>query len=239
VIDDEQKFDVEDIVDSRVVERTLNRRLQYKIRWVEHSSDRKWYSIENFDHAKKIVVDFHQRYFDKSKSHFLITQSLFISSMTHLINSFNWVKKSIQKTKSMIENILNKMKKEMKFNVIKQSSISNVERNNINSVWPKDFINLRKPDRIELVWVTWLTSLHIDHTSDSNETSYLIQSVDYIYTVYWLGSYHHRRDESSLISACTDQKTIIYYYEERIWLTISSFESQSVITSWWNQIRFT
>ncbi len=32
----------------------------------------------------------------------------------------------------MIENILNKMKTEMKFNIIKQTSILNVERNNIN-----------------------------------------------------------------------------------------------------------
>jgi hypothetical protein len=31
----------------------------------------------------------------------------------------------------MIENILNKMKKEMKFSMIKQTSIFNVERNNI------------------------------------------------------------------------------------------------------------
>jgi hypothetical protein len=32
----------------------------------------------------------------------------------------------------MIENILNKMKKEIRFNMIKQTSIFNVERNNIN-----------------------------------------------------------------------------------------------------------
>jgi hypothetical protein len=133
MIDDEQKYDVEDIVDSRVIDRTLNKRLQYKMRWVRHSSDRKWYSAENFDHARKIVVDYHQRYFDKSKSHSLIIQSLFISLMTHLINSFSWAQKNIQKTKDMIENILNKMKKEMKFIIIKQTSISNVEQNNINT----------------------------------------------------------------------------------------------------------
>ncbi len=33
----------------------------------------------------------------------------------------------------MIENILNKMKKEMKFIIIKQTSTSSVERNNINT----------------------------------------------------------------------------------------------------------
>jgi hypothetical protein len=57
VIDDEEKFDVEDIVDSRLTERSINKRLQYKVRWVRHSSNRKWYSIENLENAKKIVED--------------------------------------------------------------------------------------------------------------------------------------------------------------------------------------
>jgi hypothetical protein len=133
VIDDEQKFDVEDIVDSRLMNRTFNKRLQYKIRWIEHSSDRKWYSVENFDHARKIIIDYHLRYLDKSKSHSFIIQSLFISLMTHLSNSFNWTQRNIQKTKNMIKSILNKMKKEIKFNIIKQTSIFSVERNNINT----------------------------------------------------------------------------------------------------------
>jgi hypothetical protein len=132
VIDDEQKFEIEDIVNFRVINKTFNKRLQYKIRWVEHSSNRKWYSIENFDHAKKIIIDYHQKYLDKSKSHFLIIQSLFISLMTHLTNSFSWAQKSIQKAKNMIKDILNKIKKEMKFNIIRQTSIFNVERNNAN-----------------------------------------------------------------------------------------------------------
>jgi hypothetical protein len=119
VIDDEQKFDVKDIIDSRLTKRSINKRLQYKIKWVKHSSNRKWYSIENFENAKKIVAEYHQRYFDKSKSHFFIIQFLFISLMTHLIYSFSWAQKNIKKTKVMIENILNKMKKEMKFDIIK------------------------------------------------------------------------------------------------------------------------
>jgi hypothetical protein len=133
VIDDEQKFDVEDIVDSRLMSRAFNKRLQYKIRWIKHSSNRKWYSVENFDHARKIIDDYHLKYLDKSKSHSFIIQSLFISLMTHLSNSFSWAQRSIQKTKDMIESILNKMKKKMKFNMIKQTSIFNVERNNINT----------------------------------------------------------------------------------------------------------
>jgi predicted metal-dependent hydrolase len=118
VIDDEEKFDVENIIDSRLTERSINKKLQYKIKWVRHSSNRKWYSIENFENAKEIVADYHQRYFDKSNSHFLAIQSLFISFMTHFIKSFIWARKSIQKAKNMIENILNKMKIKMKFSII-------------------------------------------------------------------------------------------------------------------------
>jgi hypothetical protein len=132
VIDDEEKFDVKDIIDSRLTKRSINKRLQYKIKWVRHSSNRKWYSIEYFENAKKIVKDYHQRYFDKSNSHFLAIQFLFISLMTHLIKSFIWARKSIQKTRNMIKNILNKMKIKMKFSIIKQTSIFSVEQNNIN-----------------------------------------------------------------------------------------------------------
>jgi hypothetical protein len=133
IIDDEKEFDVEDIIDSRLIKRTLNKRLQYKIRWIKHSSNRKWYSIENFENAKEILTNYHQRYLNKSNSHFLIIQSLFISLMTHLINFFSWAQKNIQKTKNMIESILNKMKKEIKSRMIKKTSISNVERNYINA----------------------------------------------------------------------------------------------------------
>jgi hypothetical protein len=132
LIDDEEKFNVENIIDSRLTERSTNKRLQYKIRWMKHSSDRKWYSIENFENAKEIVADYHQRYLDKSDSHSLAIQFLFISLMTHLIKSFSWARKSIQKAKNIIEDILNKMKMKMKFSIIKQTSIFSVERNNTN-----------------------------------------------------------------------------------------------------------
>jgi hypothetical protein len=72
LIDDEQKFDVKDIIDLRLTDRSINKRLQYKIKWVKHSSNRKWYSTENFENAKKIVENYHQRYFEKSRSHVLI-----------------------------------------------------------------------------------------------------------------------------------------------------------------------
>jgi uncharacterized protein YlxP (DUF503 family) len=131
VINNEDKFDVKNIIDLRLTKRSINKKLQYKIKWVKHSSNRKWYFVENFENAKEIVIDYHQRYLDKSSSHFLAIQFLFISLMTHF-QSFSWAQKNIKKTRNMIENILNKMKIKMKFSIIKQTSIFNIERNNIN-----------------------------------------------------------------------------------------------------------
>jgi hypothetical protein len=107
VIDDEQKFNVENIVDFRLVSRTFNKRLQYKIRWVKHSFDRKWYSTENFDHAKEIVTDYHDRYSNKFESQLII-----VALITD--RYINWINQNIKDAKELIQKILNRMKKEMK-----------------------------------------------------------------------------------------------------------------------------
>jgi hypothetical protein len=123
VINDEQKFDVENIIDFRLVNRTFNKRLQYKIRWVEHFSDRKWYSTENFDHAKEIVIDYHDRYSNKLESQSIIV-ALIIDRYT------DWLHQSIKNAKELIQKTLDKMKKEMKTEL--KSSIFNVDRDIIN-----------------------------------------------------------------------------------------------------------
>jgi hypothetical protein len=123
VIDDEQKFDVENIIDFRLMSRAFNKRLQYKIQWIEHSSNRKWYSTKNFDHAKEIVTDYHDRYSNKSESQSIIV-ALIIDRYT------DWIHQSIKNAKELIQKILDKMKKEMKTKL--KSSISSVDRNIIN-----------------------------------------------------------------------------------------------------------
>jgi hypothetical protein len=122
VIDDEQKFDVENIVDSRLINRAFNKRLQYKVKWVEYSSDRKWYSVENFDYAKEIVVDYHDRYLNKSK-----LQSIIVSLIINRIRRINWIKQNMKNAQNLIQKILNKMKKEMNLTI--KFSIFNVDRN--------------------------------------------------------------------------------------------------------------
>jgi hypothetical protein len=123
VINDEQKFDVENIIDFRLMNRASNKRLQYKIRWVEHLSDRKWYSTENFDHAKEIVIDYHDRYSNKFES-----QSIIVALI--IDRYIDWLHQNIKNAKKLIQKILDKMKKEMKTKF--KSSIFSVDRNIIN-----------------------------------------------------------------------------------------------------------
>ncbi len=113
-MDEKEKYDVENIIDFRLTERDINKRLQYKINWVEHSSDRKWYSIENFKNAKEIVADFHARHFDKFESHFI---SISFIKHTFCSNSFVDVKTLIKET-------LNRMKRKINVDIIKQTSIT-------------------------------------------------------------------------------------------------------------------
>jgi hypothetical protein len=65
VINKEEKYEVNDILNSRY----HYHKLQYKIAWIDHFSDRAWYSAENFqNHFKKILNDYHQRYSEKFES---------------------------------------------------------------------------------------------------------------------------------------------------------------------------
>jgi hypothetical protein len=43
--------------------------LQYKVTWIDHLSNKAWYSAENFqNHSKEILNDYHQRYSENFKS---------------------------------------------------------------------------------------------------------------------------------------------------------------------------
>jgi hypothetical protein len=65
VIDDEEEYEIDDILDNRY----HYEKLQYKVAWIDHFSDRAWYSTENFqNHSKEILNDYHQRYFKKFES---------------------------------------------------------------------------------------------------------------------------------------------------------------------------
>ena len=63
IVNDENEWKVDDILNFQKFKR--NKKLQYRTKWMNHSSNKKWYNANNFDNAKKIVIEFHTRYFDK------------------------------------------------------------------------------------------------------------------------------------------------------------------------------
>ncbi len=103
VINEENEYEMNDILDSRY----HYEKLQYKVAWIEHSSNRVWYSTESFEHTKKILTDYHRRYSNKSKSK--LRQIASIKSMT---KDFYW----LQQAKNLMKNILNKMQAKMNNN---------------------------------------------------------------------------------------------------------------------------
>ena len=68
VVNNEDKWKIDDILNFRKFEQ--NKKLQYKAKWMNYFSNKKWYDAENFSNAKKIITEFHVRYFNKSKWNF-------------------------------------------------------------------------------------------------------------------------------------------------------------------------
>jgi hypothetical protein len=104
IIDDqnEEEYEIDDILNSRY----HYEKLQYKVVWTDHSSDKAWYLAENFQkHSKEILIDYHQRYSDKSRSKLRLIAS--IASMT---DHFYW----LQQAKNLVKDTLNKMQAKMK-----------------------------------------------------------------------------------------------------------------------------
>jgi predicted metal-dependent hydrolase len=95
--DEEEKYEVNDILDSRY----HYGKLQYRVAWTGHPPDRAWYPAENFqEHSKEILIDYHQRYSDKPGSELRLIAS--IASMTD--HSY-W----LQQAKDLVKDTLNKM----------------------------------------------------------------------------------------------------------------------------------
>jgi predicted metal-dependent hydrolase len=99
----EEEYEINDILNSRY----HYEKLQYKVIWTDHSSDRVWYSAENFEHSAEVLNDYHRRYSNKSKS-----QLRLIASITSMTDYFYW----LQQAKNLVKDILNKMQTKMKRN---------------------------------------------------------------------------------------------------------------------------
>jgi predicted metal-dependent hydrolase len=119
IVDDEEEYEVNEILNSRY----HYDKLQYKVAWIDHSSNRAWYSAENFqNHSKEILDDYHRRYLIKSESD--LRQIAIIEAMLS-----QWIKNEHKETKQLIQDVLNRMKAKMKENDRKRSSKDSFEKN--------------------------------------------------------------------------------------------------------------
>jgi predicted metal-dependent hydrolase len=121
VIKEKKKYEINDILNSRY----HYEKLQYKVAWIDHFSNRAWYSTESFqNHSKEILNDYHQRYSEKSESKLRLI--VIIQAMLS-----QWIRDKHKKAKQLIQNVLNKMKAEMKKNNRKRISKDSFEINDL------------------------------------------------------------------------------------------------------------
>jgi hypothetical protein len=102
IVNEEKEYEINNILDNRY----HYDKLQYRIAWIDYSSDRAWYSTKNFEHFKNILKNYHQRYFEKFDS----TLRLIVIIETMLSQ---WIKNEHKKAKQLIQNVFNKMKTNM------------------------------------------------------------------------------------------------------------------------------
>jgi hypothetical protein len=99
-MNEKEKYEINDILNSRY----HYEKLQYKFAWIEHFSDRAWYSAENFqNHSKEILNHYHQRYSQKIESNLRLI--IIIEAMLS-----QWIKNEHKEIKQLIQDVLNKMK---------------------------------------------------------------------------------------------------------------------------------
>ncbi len=121
VIDEqnEKEYEIDDILNSRY----HYEKLQYKVIWIDHFSNRAWYSEENFEkHSKEILNDYHRKYSNKLE----LNLRLIVIIETMLSQ---WIRDNHKDAKQLIQNILDRMKANMKENDSKRPSKDSFEKN--------------------------------------------------------------------------------------------------------------
>jgi hypothetical protein len=119
VVDEKEEYEMNDILNSRY----HYDKLQYRVVWIDHSSDRAWYSEENFqEHSKKILNDYHRRYLSKFESDLRLI--VIIEAMLS-----QWIRNEHKEAKQLVQDVLNRMKAKMKENDRKRSSKDSFEKN--------------------------------------------------------------------------------------------------------------
>ena len=64
IINNEEEWEVENILDARC----YRGKLQYRVKWVGWNEDREWINATGFDNSPEIIKDFHSCYPEKPRS---------------------------------------------------------------------------------------------------------------------------------------------------------------------------
>jgi hypothetical protein len=116
---EKEEYEMNDILNSRY----HYDKLQYRVVWIDHFSDKTWYSEENFQkHFKEILNDYHRRYLSKLESNLRLI--VIIDAMLS-----KWIREKHKEAKQLIQNVLNRMKTKMKENDRKRFSKDSFEKN--------------------------------------------------------------------------------------------------------------
>lgn len=103
----EEEWELNDILNSRL----HKERLQYKVVWIEHSSNFTWYSASNFTNVQKIINEYYRKYSSKFELDL-------INQIAYLEKVFVKEKKQTQYwerlAKALIKKILNEMNQEIR-----------------------------------------------------------------------------------------------------------------------------
>jgi predicted metal-dependent hydrolase len=119
VINEKEEYEINDILNSEY----YYDKLQYRIAWIDHSSNRAWYSAKNFqNYSKEILNDYHQRYSQKIESNLRLI--IIIEAMLS-----QWIRNEYKKAKQLIQDVLNRMKTKMKKNDRKRVNKDSFEKN--------------------------------------------------------------------------------------------------------------
>jgi hypothetical protein len=120
--DEEKEYEIDDILNSRY----HYEKLQYRVIWIDHSSDRAWYSEKEFQkHSKELLNDYHQRYFTKFESNLRLI--VIIEAMLS-----QWIN-THKEIKQLMQDVLSKMKAKMKEIDRKRFSKDSFEKSWVNA----------------------------------------------------------------------------------------------------------
>ena len=61
IVANEEKWEVDNILDARRAERGRGKKVQYCVKWKRYNEDKEWYDASGFKHSKDIGDDFYQR----------------------------------------------------------------------------------------------------------------------------------------------------------------------------------